>query len=177
MGVPSRAHLGDWRTSCYDSSDMGLHENLHTEPVSKLALREPVTVAPQATLREAIEQMRTGKLGCAVVIDADRKPRGIFTESMLTQLLSQGPAPLDEPVEQHMAERWPRVRLTDPIEDVLDALHLKNIRFLCVVDGDDRLVGLTGQKGLMEYVADHFPGQVMVQRIGGTPFPVPREGA
>ena len=40
-----------------------------------------------------------------------------------------------------------------------------------------RIAGLTGQKGLIEFVADHFPGQVMVQRIGGQPYPSDREGA
>ncbi len=56
-------------------------------------------------------------------------------------------------------------------------MKIKNVRFLCVVDEDRRVVGLTGQKGLMEYVADHFPRQVMVQRIGCTPFLATREGA
>ena len=43
-------------------------------------------------------------------------------------------------------------------------------RFLCVLDEDGRTrVALTGQKGLSEYIADHFPQQVMVQRVGGKP--------
>ena len=67
--------------------------------------------------------------------------------------------------------------MTDPIADVLAALELKNVRFLAVLDEEGRLVGLTGQKGLMEYVADHFPGQVAVQRINCGPFPQEREGA
>ena len=66
---------------------------------------------------------------------------------------------------------------SDPIVSVLESLELKNIRFLAVVDEDGRLAGLTGQKGLMEYVADHFPGEVMVQRVGQTPFLHQREGA
>lgn len=156
---------------------MGLHENIRNEPVSTLALREPVIVAPDATIRKAIEQMRNRKLGCAIVVDPAGKPAGMLTESMLTQLLAQDHGAVESRVGDHMAERLPRVRLTDPIEDVLDALHMKNIRFLCVVDEEDRLVGLTGQKGLMEYVADHFPGGVMAQRIGGAPFSDKREGA
>lgn len=156
---------------------MGLRENMQSEPLSTLALREPVTAPADATIREAIEQMRSKKLGCVVIVDDAGKPTGMFTESMLTQLLTRDPTDVEQRVADHMAQRWPQVKLTDPIEDVLDALHLKNVRFLCVVDDEGRLVGLTGQKGLMEYVADHFPGQVMVQRIGGTPFPDKREGA
>ncbi len=156
---------------------MGLQQDMQNEPVSQLSLREPVTAVRGTTLREAITLMREKKLGCTVVIDEDRKPIGMFSESMLTQLLAQDAARIDEPIEEHMAGQWPWVRLTDTVADVLEALECKNVRFLCVVDDGDRLVGLTGQKGLMEYVADHFPGQVMVQRIGGKPFPQDREGA
>ena len=76
-----------------------------------------------------------------------------------------------------MAERVPWVKLSDPISDVMEAMQLKNTRILCVVDDKDRVVGLTGQRGLMEYVAEHFPGQVMVQRVGQTPYLADREGA
>ena len=75
-----------------------------------------------------------------------------------------------------MAKQWPWVQTSDPIVDVLEAMLTKNVRFLCVVDEEGRVVGLTGQKGLMEYVAEHFPGQVMVQRVGCAPY-LNREGA
>ncbi len=157
---------------------MGLQQNLHDEPVSKLAIREPVLAVAQESLREVIGRMREKRLGCAIVIDDDRKPIGIFTESVLTQLLSQqGALALEEPVEQHMASPCPCVKATDPIMLVVEAMQLKNIRFICVLDEAGCVSGLTGQKGMIEFVADHFPDQVMVQRIGGKPYPNTREGA
>ena len=63
-----------------------------------------------------------------------------------------------------------------PISDVLSAMEYKNVRF-CGRRRRRRLAGLTGQKGLMEYIADHYPDEVCVQRIGGAPFPLEREGA
>jgi hypothetical protein len=45
-----------------------------------------------------------------------------------------------------------------------------------VVDEEGKVTALAGQKSLMEYVAEHFPGQVMVQRIGCPPCSE-REGA
>lgn len=156
---------------------MPLLKNMQTEPVSRLALREPVTASPGTSLREAIVMMREPNLGCVIVVDDEQKPLGTVTEAMITQLLAQSPEALDDPVEKHLSAQWPWVKLTDPVADVLEALDAKNVRFLCVVDDDGRLCGLTGQKGLMEYVAEHFPGQAMVQRIGGKPYPVQREGA
>ena len=156
---------------------MGLHENIQQETVSRLALRTPVTTAPTGTVRDAVQKMHEVNLGCIIVIDEDRKPVGQFTEAMLVQLIRQNPEQLNEPLVDHMATQWPWVKLTDPIADVLEALETKNIRFLCVVDTDGRLAGLAGQKGLMEYVAEHFPGQVNVQRIGQEPYTQHREGA
>lgn len=157
---------------------MGLQQNFQNEPVSSLPLREPVTAIPGERLRDAIARMREQKLGCAVVVDDDHKPLGLFIESTLTQLLVQnGSRVVDDPIDTHMIQPCPWVELTDPIVYVLEAMQLKNLRFLCVVDADGRLAGVTGQKGLIEFVADHFPGQVMVQRVGGNPYPVEREGA
>jgi len=156
---------------------MGLQDNARNEQVSQLSLREPVTATSDENIRTIITRMRGRRLGCTVIVDSGRNPVGMFTEGMLTQLIVHDPGAVDEPVKKHMADRWPWLKATDPIADAVDALQAKNVRFLCVVDDEGRLVGLAGQKGLMEYVADHFPGQVMVQRIGGTRFPDKREGA
>ena len=121
--------------------------------------------------------MRHGKLGCVVITDDDHKPVGIFTEAMLRQLLAKGQLVLDQPLVDHMATTFPWVNESDPVEFVIDAMEMKNVRFVVVVCEDGTVAGLTGQKGLMEYVAEHFPGEVMVQRVGGKPFPGTREGA
>ena len=156
---------------------MGLQENMQRENVSRLALRTPVWTEPEGAVRDAVEKMRAANLGCIIVVDKDKKPVGQFTEAMLVQLIRKDPSCLDEPLVDHMAKQWPWVVLTDPISDVLESLETKNIRFLCVVDEEGRLAGLAGQKCLMEYVAEHFPGQVNVQRIGQEPYPQQREGA
>ncbi len=155
---------------------MALQQNIATEPVARLDLREPVLCGPAESIREVIVRMRERKLGCVIVVDIDRKPLGMFTEGMLTQLLCGDPSALDDAVGDHVAAQWPWVLDTDPISLVLDAMHTKNVRFIGVVDDDGRIMGLTGQKGLMEYVAEHFPQQVMVQRVGSPP-PAEREGA
>ena len=144
---------------------MPLYENMQSQLVSRLSLREPISATGDTPLREAILRMRKGKLGCTIVVDDDQRPIGMFTESMLTQLLTHTSAAVDDPLDKHMADRWPWVKLNDPIVDVLDAMQTKNVRFLCVVDQDGRLVGLTGQKSFMEFVADHFPDQAIVKWV------------
>ncbi len=156
---------------------MGLRENLGLETVRRLELRRLITATPDMLVRDAIQLMRKHDIGCVVVVDEEGKPDGIFTESLLRHLILSGSSFLDEPLKGHMADRCPWVKMTDPIQTVLEAMQINNIRFICVVDEEGKACALTGQKGLMEYIAEHYPRVVMVQRI--TPIkPVhKREGA
>ncbi len=156
---------------------MGLFENMRTAPVSELTLREVVRISPDASIRDVVNTLRAAELGCAVAVDDDNKPCGLFTEAILRMLLAKDPACLDDQVADHLTTAFPWVKLTDSIEMVLDAMETKNFRFVVVVDENGKITGLTGQKGLMEYVAEHFPGEVMVQRIGTKHYPEQREGA
>ncbi|TWT89113.1 inosine 5-monophosphate dehydrogenase [Pseudobythopirellula maris] len=156
---------------------MGLLENLQTEPIARADLRAPVTVATGGTVREAIRAMRERALGCVVVIDGEHRPMGVFTEGMLRTLMAENPAAVNDPLAEHMSRNVCMVRTSDPMERVLQAMIRDNTRFVSVLDDDGRLVGLTGQKGLMEYIAEHFPAQVMVQRIGTPHNFRKREGA
>ena len=128
-------------------------------------------------MRTAVQRMREQRLGCVIVVDADQMPLGIFTENMLTQLVAKEQLVSDDPIEKHMDVNLPAVGTSDAVVNVLTALQTKNIRFLCVVDSDGQVAALTGQKGLMEYIADHYPEQVMVQRVGVPPYSKTREGA
>lgn len=156
---------------------MSLRQNLASETVDKLNLREALTISPDKTIREAVNTMRDGNLGCVVVVDDERKPVGLFTEAMLRQAICRDPCCVGAKVAEHMATAFPWVATDDTIDTVLEAMEAKNHRFVVVVDADHRVVGLTGQKGLMEYVAEHFPEEVMVQRVGTKPYPATREGA
>lgn len=156
---------------------MGLRSNLLKEPVSRLALREPVVVDPATSVRDCIRRMREQNLGCVIAVDSARRPLGIFTEAMLRQLIVSNEAALDDPVRDHMTSDIQLVRLTDAVVKVLETMQQQKTRFVGVVDDNGRLAGLTGQKGLMEYIAEHFPQQVMVQRLGAAPYLAEREGA
>lgn len=156
---------------------MRLLDDMLEEKVSDLALRDPVVAAPGETIRQSIEKMRARRIGCVIVVDQQNKPVGMFTEAMLRQMLTQRPGLLEEQLGDHATDDFACVKDSDPIYYVLEGMQSKDVRFLCVVNDEGALVGLTGQKGLMEYVADHFPGQVMVQRIGCAPAMHSREGA
>ncbi|MHC4878120.1 MAG: CBS domain-containing protein [Planctomycetota bacterium] len=156
---------------------MSLLKSMQNDQVSSLTIRPAIRCSPGETVRDAILKMREAKLGCVTVVDEDDRPLGLFTEAMLRRQLVETPEIVEQSIDAHMATAFPGVSLSDSVETVLEAMELKNTRFLMVTDDEGKVVGVTGQKGLMEYVAEYFPGEVMVQRIGGKGFTDEREGA
>ena len=155
---------------------MGLHQDILNQPVSDLDLRELIAVRQDVTIRDALAQMCEKKLGCVVVVDDQNRPLGKFTERLLVRLLLDQPDGLDHPVGQHMASAWAWVQMIDPIAKVIDCMESKKLRFVIVLDDQGRAIALTGQKGVMGYIADHFPRQVRVQRMSSEYFTGQREG-
>jgi CBS domain-containing protein len=156
---------------------MGLKQDLLNEKVSTLPLREPVTVSPDTIIRAAIASMKAKSLGCAVVVDYANKPLGTFTERSVIELLLSDPSVLDrKTVADHLDPKWIIVQQSDPVAKVLHAMQTNDQRFAVVVDEQGKVIGLTGQKGLMEFIADYFPEQVFCQRVGTPPLSA-REGA
>ncbi len=157
---------------------MGLREDIMNETVAQLPLRKAVTVTADLSAKEAIRLMRDSKLGCVFVIDDQGRPMGKFTERQVLKLVC-GCVPLDQQVGKHMVKipECGCVRLTDPVVKVLEGMKQTRLRFLCVVDDAGKVVSLTGQKGLMEYVADHFPRQIKVQVMTSKLHMNTREGA
>jgi predicted transcriptional regulator len=157
---------------------MALRENLQNEAVTDLPLRDPILVSPQTNVRAAIQRLRERQIGCAIVVDEAGKPLGFFTERTIIDLLLQKPDRLETLlVKDHLDPEYFEVSVRDTVCHVMDRVRRQGARFVCVVDEMGRAVALTGQKGLAEYIADHFPDQVMVQRVGGRPGQEPREGA
>jgi predicted transcriptional regulator len=156
---------------------MGLHENIDRDPISDIELREVIAVKRQATVREAAQQMKKHRLGCAIVVDRYNKPIGKFTERKLMRLLLDNPANLDQPVEKFMYATADAIPRTEPIAKMIEVMQTRSLRFLCVTDEKGKAVGLTGQKGLMEYIAEHFPRSVKVQQLNQALYTKEREGA
>jgi arabinose-5-phosphate isomerase len=156
---------------------MGLKEDLDANTVEKLNLRKPVTISKSATVREAIVKMRDAGMGCVIALDDDDKAVGMFTEGMLRHALNESTGVLEEVLDHQMVSRLPWVLPTDPVRMVLDAMEEHNFRFIAVLDEDRRVLGLTGQKSLMEYIAEYFPHEVMTQDPTGNVVSQKKEGA
>ncbi|MCX5660179.1 MAG: CBS domain-containing protein [Planctomycetota bacterium] len=156
---------------------MGLRENILKDPVSEIALRELIAVARKTPVREVAAKMREKRLGVAIVVDRAGKPVGKFTERKLMKLLLEDPKGLDQPVEKFMYDSATPLGRDEPIASLIELMQKQKVRFVCVTDEKGKAVAITGQKGLMEYIAEQFPRAVKAQSTKPRIFTQEREGA
>jgi len=156
---------------------MRLTHDILNVPVSELDRRELIAVRPTTTIRECLRRMRDKGLGCAFIVDHEGKPTRKFSEKQLMPLLAQGEAIMTQSVEPHGDDRFHTVTLQDPISKVIGSLTSGDQRYVCVVDDKGRAIALTGQRGVMEYLADHFPRSVKVLLMESKLYMDQREGA
>lgn len=156
---------------------MGFREDLEQDQVSSLSLRDAIIVRSETTIGEAVGLMREKSLGCAVIVDPSGTASGIFTEQSLLAALTQHESLHEQTVGNFSDPGFLSLPSSAPIARVWDAIEQDGLRFICVTDDGGQLIGVTGQRGIFEYLADCFPQQVLVQRLGSKPWMEQREGA
>lgn len=133
---------------------------LRTQKARTLARAEPATVAPSATLRQALEQMR-GHGGDAVLVTDGSRVSGILTErDVLTRLLGTD---VDEsrPVSEFMT-REPRTLAADAsLFEAMQAMEGGHYRNVPLVDEAGEIVGLLRQQDVLDYIAEAFPQEIL----------------
>jgi CBS domain-containing protein len=137
---------------------MDIARNLKIESVSRLHPTPPWQVTTSQSVAEAVTLMREKSVGC-ILICADRKVVGIFTErDLLCRVMAQG-KPLSSPVGEYMTPEPVTVHPKDPIATAIRRMEEGGYRHLPVVV-DGKAVGILSVKRIVHYLVEHFPAMV-----------------
>ncbi len=128
------------------------------EPLRILNPRSPRSVAPTATLREAVDVMREHHIGCVLVVEREQLV-GILTERDL--LLKMESADMTEPVARFMTPDPETLELDDPIVWALNRMSVGGYRHVPLVDRLGRPVGILSVKDIVHYIVALFPNEVL----------------
>lgn len=124
-------------------------------------LKEAVCVAPTATVREAIDQMNRGRVGCVLVEDKGTLV-GVFTErDVLTRVVGRNLSIDVTPVADLMTRDPECLTLDDRIVYALNKMSVGGFRHIPLVDEEHRPTGVVAMRNIVDYIVDLFPEEVL----------------
>lgn len=105
-------------------------------PILKSKPQRLFSIAPGATVQDAVLMMNEHKIGCTLVLDGG-KLAGIFTErDILTRVVAAGLDPKTTLVKTVMTSAVRTVTPATSIDEVMTLMFEKNIRHIPVLDGE-----------------------------------------
>jgi CBS domain-containing protein len=132
-----------------------LEKGLLKDRIEILQPRPPIAVSPETTVGDVLRQMIAQRLGCAVVVDDDRRLLGIFTErDALMRLNVDAARHASKPISSVMTANPATLRTRDKIAYALHRMDLGGYRHVPIVDDDERLVGVISIRGILAYLTE-----------------------
>jgi CBS domain-containing protein len=130
-------------------------------PDEPLCLRETVSVG------DAVASMMAMRRAAVLVVDADGRLQGIFTErDVLTRVVARGLGPLDTQVGQVMTWDPDALSVTDRVAYAVNRMSVAGYRTIPLVDANRRPVGVVTVSHIIKWMADLFPEAVLNLRPG-----------
>ena len=118
-----------------------------TSPLSAIIIRPPVTCAPQASVREVLQQMHDSRIGSMVAVDDAGRPLGILTLPDVLERIALPQANLDQPVIGVMTTQLTTLPPHAMAHEAALVMAKQGFRHVLVVE-NERLVGLVSEKDL-----------------------------
>jgi CBS domain-containing protein len=141
-------------------SDLSVEESLRQERIRSLQLPPPPIVETGTSLRDALALMKSHKSG-TVLVCTDGRLTGIFTERDVLMKLLGSDIDDREPVERYMTSDPHVLASNDCLKDAILLMTDGDYRHVPIVDPDRRPTGLLGARDIVDYIAEHYPAEVV----------------
>ena len=119
-----------------------------TTTLGKLINKDPEFVTAETPTRAALERMNELRLGCMVVVDNDRRPVGVVTQSDLLPRVILAGFDLARPIGELMTANPHQLPATASAYDAALEMATHGVRHLLVVDSDNILKGVVSERDL-----------------------------
>src|SRR5688572_1189367 len=140
---------------------------LLNDTVRLLAPSEPIRLTAEDTVHEAIDRMVGQHRAAVVVVDAEGRLIGIFTErDVLIRVLGEGRDPRTTTVGAVMTPRPEALAPGDRICFAVNRMSTAGFRTIPLVDADGRPIGIITVNDVVKWLAEVFPEAVLNLRPG-----------
>jgi CBS domain-containing protein len=134
-----------------------VERSLLKEQIKSLQPVEPLTVDLKTTLKQAIRIMRNKNIGCVVVTDDAGKLAGILTERDLLQKVAGQNLDHNEcRVDDFMSPAPESSKSEHPLAYALHRMIISDIRYLPLVDENNRPEGIISSRDVIAYMKKRF---------------------
>jgi CBS domain-containing protein len=126
--------------------------NILSASIGSIGLKDPLTIAPEATLQECLELLQKRRVGSILVTDKDGKLVGIFTErDLLLKVMGKVSDLTKYLVKDYMTK--------DPVKELPDAslafalsvMSHGGFRHVPIVDEDNIPIGIVSVKDVVDF--------------------------
>jgi len=139
---------------------MTVEEALREERLGSLPLTNPLWVRRGTSLRETLRLMRDEGAGCVLVCEDDR-PVGIFTERHVLHKLIGSDVSESEAVDRFMPTDPACLTPRHTLGHAVRMMTGHGYRHIPLVDERGRRSGLVAARDIVNYIAEHFPAEVV----------------
>lgn len=149
---------------------------IESELVKHVRAGQPIVVTPDTTIRTALDKMKEGRQGSALVTDTENRLLGIFTERDALKILAAG-GEMNVAIESAMTKQPKTVQDNDSLAQAIKLMASGGYRRLPVLDDTGAVAGILKVSHVLRYVVEHVPG--IVYNLPPTPHHTTqnREGA
>jgi CBS domain-containing protein len=150
-----------------DSDFRKLEGALLNDTVRLLEPSEPITLAGETSVQDAIGHMVAQHRAAVVVVDAEGRLSGIFTErDVLIRVLGERRDPARTPLVEVMTPNPEALTLQDRICFAVNRMSTAGFRTIPLVDGERRPIGIVTVNDVVKWLAEIFPEAVLNLRPG-----------
>jgi len=135
-------------------------ETFWSEPISKVELQQAAVVPLGTTIVDAVKEMKFNKIGCVLVVDAAGKMVGILSNGDLMHDFVGSSLPGETPVDAIMTKEPFSGSPKLTVKESLEIFHSKPFRHMPILSGD-RIEGILSIRGLMAFIGEHLPLEVI----------------
>ena len=133
----------------------GITGRLLGDRIGDLKLSDPISLAPESTVREAVERMRRERRGC-VFVEQHGQLVGAFNErQLLTRVLRADRDPETTALSEVMSPVQVQLHPEDPPAFAVHCMVSRRLRHLPVVS-EGTLIGFLSVRNILEYLNDEL---------------------
>ncbi len=140
---------------------------LLNDTINTLSPTEPVCLGGKTTVREAVDRMLAARQPGVLVVDAQSRLIGIFTErDLLTRVVGKGLDPGATPLSTVMTRHPEALTPGDRVCYAVNRMSVAGYRTIPLVDGAGCPIGIVTVRDFIKWLAHLFPEAVLNLRPG-----------